>query len=345
MILKTLKCALIAALTLTTSLSCMVEESPTTTETNVLGFNLLNSLSGHWVGKNETAFGVYDWFSFDFRSISSSHIHSIYEGASSQNIINSFFVAKYDGKNQIMARNGGWLGDQYRATYYILDQAEETEDKKYYRLIDAVGGKDRSYMELTFENGEFKFEAFKDNSGQLDEPILHMSFVGTNYDPELAKEAASSNNFPKNNIESDMENKFVNLVDEGSALFLEESEDPFPRSTHPYVSDLEIKIDKSEELVKQPLMLYLSSAPIVDGKGQVDFDNLNTKLIRTINVYGDESEYIATYVHPGDYYVTVFSDYDDNQYPSQGDISSKSLFVKVSPESYESINCEPQLTI
>ena len=119
--------------------NCKKEETPSGGSDDIKGFSLLSDISGHWVGSNETAFGVFDWFAFDYRPISASHVHSIYEGATNQNIITSFFVADFEGKQQVMARNGGWLGNQYRATYFVLDRADVTSSSSYYRLVDAVG--------------------------------------------------------------------------------------------------------------------------------------------------------------------------------------------------------------
>jgi len=347
MLFQNLKFLSISLIILLTTASCIEESQPDLENepTGVLGFNLLSEVSGHWVGKNETAFGDYDWFAFDFRPISSSHIHSIYEGGTAQNIISSFFVAKYDGKNQIMARNGGWLGSQYRATYFLLDKAEESQDKKYYRLVDAKGGIKRSYMELTFENGEIKFEAFKDNSGALDDPKLHMSFTGTNYNPEFAAEATQVNMFPKNEIEIDMENQFDELIDDDSALFLEESLDPFPRADHSYLSELKISIQRNENLKNEILMLYLSSEPLVSEDGKVDLQNVDKKVLRTIEINRDEEEYTATYLHPDDYYVTVFLDSDNNAYPSAGDYSNESVFIEVQPETNTSVSAQPKVLI
>ena len=153
---------LIIALSLLSMFAC--NKDTNTNQTNIEGFNLLSELSGHWVGTNETVFGIFDWFAFDFRPISSSHLHSIYEGGTNQNIITSIFVADHNGEQKIMARNGGWLGNQYRATYFVLDKAEEANDRKYYRLVDAIGGVKRAYMELQFENDTLYFDAYKDNS-------------------------------------------------------------------------------------------------------------------------------------------------------------------------------------
>ena len=102
---------------------------------DILGYQLLSDLNGHWIGSNQTPFGDFDWFAFDFRPISPSHIHSIYEGGTNSNIINSVFIADFEGRQQIMARNGGWLSSVYRASYFVLDQAEINNNSSYYRLV------------------------------------------------------------------------------------------------------------------------------------------------------------------------------------------------------------------
>jgi len=182
-------------------------------EDEALGFELLNDLHGHWVGSNQTAFGFYQWFAFDFRPISASHVHSIYEGGTNQNIITSVFLADFEGRQQIMARNGGWLGTQYRATYFVLDVEEIKSNQKYYRLVDVVGKENRAYMEFRFENDTMYFDAYKDNSGSLDQPIHHMGFKGINANPNFANDAKQQFNFPQAVAEVDLENKFVNLID------------------------------------------------------------------------------------------------------------------------------------
>lgn len=314
-------------------------------QSNIAGFELLNHLSGHWVGSNETAFGFFEWFAFDFRPISSSHLHSIYEGATNQNIITSVFLADFEGRQQIMARNGGWLGNQYRATYFVLDKAEESETSNYYRLVDAVGGEKRSYMEFRFENDTLFFDAYKDNSGSLDEAIHHMGFKGTNYNPSFAQSATDLFNYPQEVSEVDLNNKFVNLIDPGSALFLEESEDPFPKSEHGHLSDLTININKAASISNDNLLLYMSTEPIVDTNGQVNFENLDRKVIRTIMVQSDETFYKTTYLHPDKYYVTAFSDKDGNFFPSQGDVSNVSKEFDVTPENELSMIIDVNLEI
>lgn len=325
--------------------NCKKEETPSGGSDEIKGFSLLSDISGHWVGSNETAFGFFDWFAFDYRPISASHVHSIYEGATNQNIITSFFVADFEGKQQVMARNGGWLGNQYRATYFVLDEADVTADSKYYRLVDAVGREDRAYLELRFENDTLYFDAYKDNSGQLADPIHHMGFKGTNYNPSFDAAATQQFNFPQEVSEVDLNDRFVNLIDDDSALFLEESQDPFPKSMHGYLSDLAIEINRAVSIQNEGLLLYLSTEPIVDSNGNVDFNNLDRKVVRTINVDPTEDVFITTYLHPDNYYITLFSDMDGNFYPSSGDVASVSKSFEVIAESDLTTDVEVGLLI
>jgi len=310
------------------------------TDSEILGYGLLTDLSGHWVGTNETAFGNYDWFAFDFRPISASHLHSIYEGGTNQNIITSIFIADFEGRQQIMARNGGWLGNQYRATYFVLDKAEVNSNSKYYRLVDAVGKEDRSYMEFRFENGTLFFDAYKDNSGSLAEAIHHMGFEGTNYNPSFAQAATDLFNFPQEISEVDLNDKFVNLIDPDSALFLEEGDDPFKKSQHGHLSDLTININRDNAVLGSDLLLFISKVAIVDQNGTIDFQSLDTQVVRTIDVRGDELQYISTYLHPDQYYITAFSDADGNLIPSSGEYINVSKLIDVLPETNGSMEID-----
>jgi hypothetical protein len=316
------------------NMNCKSQDDMNNTDNvDIKGYELLTDLSGHWVGDNLTAFGYFDWFAFDFRPISASHLHSIYEGGTNQNIITSIFIADFEGEKQIMARNGGWLGNQYRATYFVLDSAEVTNNVKYYRLVDAIGKEKRAFMELKFENDTLFFDAYKDNGGSLDEPIHHMGFKGTNYNPSFAQAATDLFDFPQKVSEVDLENKFVNLIDEDSALFLEESDDPFPKSEHRHLSDLKINISKDNSIADDALLLYISTERLIDESGQVNFDNLDKKVVRTIDIQSNEAFYETTYLHPDTYYITVFTDKDNNFYPSQGDVANVSKLIEVTPES------------
>lgn len=322
-------------------LSCETTETPEAE--GILGFDLLNNINGHWVGSNQTSFGFYDWFAFDFRPISSSHSHSIYEGGTNQNIISSVFVADVNGEQRIMARNGGWLGTQYRATYFVLDIADT--NSKYYRLVDAVGGEDRAYIEFRFKQDSILFDAYKDNSGSLDKPTLHMSFKGANRNEEYAAASTELFGFPSTVSEVDLNNAFDDLIDPDSALFLEEADDPFPKSDHGHISDLSIDIIRDTESDNQALSLFISKSELVSSNGNVNLQNVDNSVVRTISIQDEESNYTASYLHPDEYYLTVFLDNDSNGFPSPGDRSSISVIKKVNPETIESAELEISITL
>ncbi len=324
-------------------ISCDKTEAPNLTE--IQGFELLNDINGHWVGTNQTAFGFFDWFAFDFRPISSSHSHSIYEGATNQNIINSVFIADIGGEQKICARNGGWLGTQYRATYFVLDIAEEIQNEKYYRLVDAVGGEDRAFIEFRFRQDSIFFDAYKDNSGSLDKPILHMSFKGANRNVNYSAPAIELFNYPLDKSEVNFNNAFENLIDPDSALFLEEENDPFPKEEHGYLSDINVDIRRVEGTENEKLLFYISKKELVSSIGITNDQNIDNTVIRTIDVQGSEDSYFVTYLHPDEYYFTVFLDADSNGFPSSGDISSVSMIKTIDPLVVENLELELSIII
>lgn len=298
-------------------------------------YEILNDINGHWVGTNQTAYRFFDWFAFDFRPISASHSHSISEGGTSQNIITSIFLVDYEGEQQVMARNGGWLGGQYRASYFLLDKAESNEQGNYYRLVDAVGGIDRSYIEFSFTGDSIYIDAYKDNSGSLDEPIHHMGFAGVNRNPSYAQPATDLFDFPQEVSEVNLNGQFENLIDPDSALFLEEEDDPFPKSDHAHLSDLFININRNVGSQDQDLLLFISKEPLISSDGSINQRNVDNAVIRTIDVRSDENNYLTTYLHPDDYFITIFADLDDNSIPSPGDFASVSISKLVDPDQLE----------
>ena len=172
-----------------------------------------------------------------------------------------------------------------------------------------------------------------------------MGFKGINMNPEFAQTAMEHFDFPQPISEVNLNNKFNNLIDPDSALFLEENDDPFPKNQHGYISDLTIHFDRHNSITNDRLLLYISTEPIVDANGQVNFDNLNDKLIRTIDIQVNEAFYTTTYLHPHRYFITTFTDKDGNFYPSQGDVSSVSTAIEVAPEQQLEMNLSIDLTM
>ncbi len=318
------------------------------------GFDLLNNIQGQWLGINSVAGMEYNWFAWDYRPISASHIHGIYESGSMGNLFTSFFVANFKGTKTIMARNGGVLNGIYRTSYFVLDKTKEDEHGKYYRLVDAVGGKNTMYMELRFTKDSLYWNSYTSQLGTKSIPIRHMTYKGKKYSETLARTAAQKLNFPQQEIAYEFPTGFDNsyLYMKKSASFLWQASsnenvfkmaksalDPITIRDYPYLSSLKINLNRQKKMKNKQIILYVSTTPLTDKKGTLstEVDNYNNNILFSFLTNGEDS-FKYTYVHPGKYYVTAIADLDKNYIISKGDISSKSIAVTIMPESNAEVN-------
>ena len=318
------------------------------------GFELLDNIQGQWLGINSVAGIEFNWFAWDYRAISSSHVHGIYESGSMGNLFTSFFVADFKGTKTIMARNGGVLNGIYRTSYFVLDKTEENENEKYYRLVDAVGGKNTMYMELRFKNDSLYWNSYTSQLGHNPLPTRHMTYKGKKYSDDLAKVTAGKFEFPKKEIAYNFPTGFDNsyLYMKKSATFLWQTEsnanvydmaksslDPVTIKDYPYLSSLKVNLERNKKVKDKQMLLYVSTTPLTNDEGKLsetikDYDN--NILFSFLN--NGENDFKYTYVHPGNYYVTAVADVDENLIISKGDIAGKSVAVLVEPNSETSVN-------
>ncbi|MEM1443883.1 MAG: hypothetical protein AAGF67_16165, partial [Verrucomicrobiota bacterium] len=106
------------------------------------GTEFLERMQGHWVGDMNLMGTKMDWMAFDYRAISPSHVHGIFEGGTIGNLMTSFFLADFKGTQTIMAKNGGILNGIYRFSYFVLEDVRKRGRKTTYRFVDAYGGSD-----------------------------------------------------------------------------------------------------------------------------------------------------------------------------------------------------------
>lgn len=320
------------------------------------GFDLLKNIQGQWLGINSVAGMDFNWFAWDYRAISKSHIHGIYEGGSMGNLFTSFFIANFKGTKTIMARNGGVLNGIYRTSYFVLDKTKEDENGKYYRLVDAVGGKNTMYMELRFTKDSLYWNSYTSQLGTKSMPTRHMTYKGKKYFEALAQKTAEKFNFPQKEIAYEFPTGFDNsyLYMKKSASFLWQTNsnenvykmaksalDPVTIKDYPYLSSLKIKLNRNKKVKGKQIILYVSTQPLTDNDGNLsnqvsDYDN-NILFSFLTN---DEDHFTYTYVHPGKYYVTAIADLDKNYIISKGDIYGKSKAVTVAPESTAEITMD-----
>lgn len=316
------------------------------------GFDFLEKMQGHWVGKNKVINDDYPWFAWDYRAISKSHIHGIHEGGTLGNLFTSFFVTNFKGKRTIMARNGGLLNGIYRTSYFVLDSVKQiANNDKYYRLVDARSGTNIMHMELRFKNDSLFFNSYTSNLGNR-VPSRHMTFKGKKMHIELANEAKTATGFPVNEIDAglDFANGFVeeNLYKQQgqerakSATFLYQSNqndvyemaplsgDPYTIIEHPRLGTLTVNLSRNNSITNDNLLVWLSKEAITDTSG---FFTSNTSAYNTVlhfpTLEAKENSMLFTYLHPGEYYVTIIADKDKDGGPSTGDITSISQGISV----------------
>lgn len=321
------------------------------------GFDLLENMQGQWVGINRVIADDYDWFAFDYRAISPSQIHGIFEGGTQGNLLTSFFVTDFKDKRTIMARNGGLLNGIYRTSYFVLDSVVYTNDDAWYRLVDAVGGKQVMSMELRFTQDSLYWNAYTSRLGLSPVATRHMTFKAVRNNSSLAETAANAVGYPQNVIQHDFADGFMEewlQAAEGakSATFLAQDEqkdvftlaaesgDPYTIQEHPYLAYLQVDIEKNDAIAGADIQLYLSKDPLTDEFGYftTNVDAYNSILLFPYLIK-EQDQFLVTYLHPGEYYVTAIADMDGDLAPSQGDITHQQLKITVAPEE------QKQLTI
>ena len=319
------------------------------------GFDLLEHMQGHWIGSMKIIRDEYDWFSFDYRAISPSHVHGIFEGGSMGNLFTSFFVANFKGTQTIMARNGGILNGIYRTSYFVLDSVSYENNERYYRLVDAEGGKRVMWMELTFSDSKLSFNSYTSRLGTFPEATRHMTFKATKKHTDLAAAAAKVVGFPKNIPDWDFSTGLPDpYIEEGdtisrTATYLWQdvnqeietlarlAKDPYRIDQIPHLSKVTVQVKRTLEIKDKKLFIYLSRVAMTDEQGYFKTGNITDEILSFPEIVGTQNEFTFTYLHPGTYYLTVIADANENGYVSPGDITHASKKVIVLPTSEQKI--------
>lgn len=325
---------------------------------NIDGFEFLEKMQGHWVGSMLIIADELDWFAFDYRAISPSQIHGIFEGGTVGNLLTSFFVTDFKDTRTIMARNGGLLNGIYRTSYFVMDSVDHSIDGDFYRFVDAEGGTNTMWMELRFTNDSLYFNAYTSRLG-LNLPSRHMTFKARKEHIELAQAAASAVGFPQNEPAWDFSQGFNQdylYAEEGakSATFLAyddtnmkdvftlaaESGDPYTIEDQPHLGYLEIDIVRNSSIEGKQLWVNLSKDPLTDNDGYFhSVDAFNTVLLFP-EIGADQDQFLVTYLHPGDYYVNITADVNGDGTISTGDYTHPIQFITIDPEGQHQITID-----
>ena len=316
--------------------------------TDKVGYDFLSKIQGQWKGINSVAGINYDWFVFDYRAIDKSHIHGIYEGGSMGNLFTSFFIANFKGQKTIMARNGGLLNGIYRTSYFVMDSIHQQDNNNYYRLVDAVGGKETMYMELRFKNDSLYWNSYTSGLGARSVPKRHMTYKGHLFNNNLAKKSAEKFDFPKDTVAYSFPTGFDNsyLYMKKSASFLaqgkandvyklaKESLDPITINDYGAIAELTVELKRNKKIKEKPLLLNISEEPLTNNDGVfIQSAKPYNSIVLFPYLNAGENEFTFTYMHPGKYYVTAIVDIDENYYISKGDVANSSKEIVILPNS------------
>lgn len=329
------------------------------TDINEKGFEFLEKMQGHWVGQNRVIADDFDWFAFDYRANAPSQIHGIMEGGTMGNLFTSFFVTDFKDTRTLMARNGGVLNGIYRTTYFVLDSVSY-DDGDFYRFVDAEGSTNTMWMELRFVADSLYFNAYTSRLGIIFPPTRHMTFKAKKEHLELAQAAAQAVGFPQNTPAWDFSDGFIKEhlnAAEGakSATFLAhdqtgtkdvftlagESGDPWTIDQHQHLAVLQIDIERTPEMQDKTMWINLSKDPLTDEYGYFGetFDPFNTVLLFP-ELTNNESQFLVTYLHPGDYYVNLTVDMNGDGFVGPGDVTHAQKSITIEVEGQQQITID-----
>ncbi len=329
---------------------------------NFEGFEFMKLMQGHWIGKMNIMGQKYSWFAFDYRAISPTHVHGIYEGGTIGNLFTMFFVTNFKGVKTIMARNGGILNGIYRTSYFVLNKVDIKDGQQHFEFVDAYGGKDIMWMELTFKGeNELDFNSYTSRFGSTGKASQHMKFQAKKHNPELAEAAAKQFSYPQETIEKSFEDglpmpnwgKEYPVITSASFIYTDREKsleelaklagDPYTISDIPHLARLTLNIEREEKIKPYKTLIYLSRHALTDKSGKffLKYGFLDEKAGNSILTFPElsnkQESFTFTYLHPGEYYLTVVADVNNDGYLSVGDISSTSKKIMVAPKSHKTI--------
>lgn len=312
------------------------------------GFEFLEKIQGHWVGKIFLLGQNLPWFAFDFRAINSSQVHALFEGGSMGNLFNTFFVAKYKGVTTIMLRNGGILGGIYRTSYFVLTKADHNE----YLFEDAYGGKQIMWVKISFRNQKMNMLVHTSKLG-MNKASKHMEFEGRNLNPDLAEQAARRFHFPNKQVVKSFPAgmPLPYYGDEypvvTSASYIAEDEnadyirlgklanDPIKITNVENIASIDLQFKRTDLSKNKNISVYLSREPLSKKNGQfrTQYGYISEKAMNQVLLFPEidkkTNEFTLSYLHTGKCYITFVIDNNKDLVPNTGDYYSKSLEINL----------------
>ncbi len=297
---------------------------PIDSTTQVLGYGLLEKLPGIWSGSvsSTTSLGGFTNWTLDFRPISASQVSGKSELDTLNDIFLSFFIVKHGGAYKMAFRNGGsWSGNK-RITYEVLDSVYESSNYSFYRFVDFVRGKEKTFYEIEFKNDSMYQRAYTNKYNAVPSAVLHMAWGSKRTDATSAAPAINQFNFPRKTMIKDFTDAFEG---HSESVWYSFNGDPYAEADQPYLGVANVSYSFHNSLSVDPnknVFLLLTTKPLFNG-ATYDPTALNF-ISRYVTVSATNPDYTFTYFHPGAYYLYGLYDKDGNGLFNSGDYISYS---------------------
>jgi len=308
-------------------------DEPASSLENTYGFGVLQKVRGIWNGPvtSTTALGGFPEWIVDFRPISENQISAKNELDTVNNILMSFFIAKYNNEYRVAFRNGGGFAGSQRISYFLCDSVFESSNESFYRFSEIKSNTQRAYTNVILKGDSLKIHSFTNRYNTQSEATPHMAWNAKLQDLSSSDDAKNLFNFPKKTLTKDFSNSFNGM---NETIFYNTTNEPYPNEDHPHLGSASISYSFASTLnpdFNKNVIIILSTRPLINGF------NFNPSDLRYRSRYvilpASKTNFTFDYMHPGSYYVYALYDNDVNNNFGSGDwISTASSSFTLAPK-------------
>ncbi|MFH2096166.1 MAG: hypothetical protein ABIJ16_10710 [Bacteroidota bacterium] len=287
---------------------------------SVLGFNILEQITGLWNGPvtSTTPAGSFPAWYVDFRPVSPGQI-SQYSNLDSLTVNNiSFFIVQHGKQFKVAMRTEGCFANKCCVTYEVADSVDE--EKGYYRFSDFVKGQERAYTEFIFSENGFVMEVYTSKFNKENPPVLHTRWETTRGDSKAATPAVKKFKFPQPAVIKDFSKVFDGMEE---SIFFDFSKDPYASEMQPYAGGAKFSVSYGGGLKAKKdheLFVLLTTESLFEGLKLKE--NFHDYYSRYFLMPGGTKTCTLKNIHPGKYYVYVFADTNGDKLHLSGDYMS-----------------------
>jgi len=116
--------------------------------------------------------------------------------------------------------------------------------------------------------------------------------------------------------------------------------DPVKITEFPNLTRLTLNFDRPAAIGDASLLVYLSREPLTNEAGALNSEwgyvrqSVFDSVLMFSEIVADQAEFTYTYLHSGEYYLTVVADMDGDRIPGDKDLFSPRLRIRIEPGSH-----------